>query len=230
MLRKIWYYNLLAVALLFCSNILPAQNVKVVNDLRSRTTVGIEKELFDKMNFYTEFELGYEKNMSILGKYHIESQLEYELLKMLDVSIKYRFTKNRKNYSEEFKFTHSFAAAAQVSQKLDRFKLYYRLQYQNVDDEMNWLGGDEASNIFRNRIKVKYNIKGIKVDPWFSTELYLPVDELGLYASKVKTIIGADIGLDKWGELKPYYRIDKEITKVEPYLYYTLGCTYVFKF
>lgn len=207
-----------------------AQNVKVVNDLRLRTSIAFEKELRNKLILYSNFELGYEKNITIFEKYHTEIGANYEICKLLDLAVKYRFSKKRKNYSDTFKYTQTYALAIQFNKKIDRFKLSYRLQYQNIDDEINWLSSHEADNILRNRVKIKYNIRGMKIDPFISTEIYNPFNINEIYASKIKTLIGAEIDLNKWGELKPYYRLDNEISIIEPYMYYTIGCDYIFKF
>jgi len=209
---------------------LSAQNVKVVNDLRSRTALGIEYELFDDVELGAEIELGMEEDLAKLGKLHGELVVGYSPWKFIEFQGKYRYTKNRKNYSDEYKYTHSFALASELDKAIDRFKFYYRLQYQNVDEEAIWVDDlDRNEHLFRNRIKVKYNIKGVKFDPFVATELYVPLSGEGLSLTKLKTIVGVEYKVKKVGELKAYYRNDRELTNFIPYSFHTLGVVFVVK-
>ncbi|HOO84456.1 MAG TPA: DUF2490 domain-containing protein, partial [Prolixibacteraceae bacterium] len=168
-----------------------AQYVKVVGDLRSRTSVSVQKTLFEKLDLYTEAELGLEQNISKIGKLKAEAGLTYSPFKFLDVEAAYRFSKNRKNYGNNYKFTHTVMASLQVKQNIERFKLSYRLQYQNIDDDATtYTAPNEYRNIYKNRLKLEYNIRKSKITPFISSELYLPTNRTGLYASKLKSIAG----------------------------------------
>lgn len=207
-----------------------AQNVKVIGDLRMRTSFEIEKEIIDDLNIFGEFELGLEQDLEKIGKIHGELGTAYTPWKFLSFEAKYRYTKNRKNYTDEYKYTHTFAIATEADYKFDRLKLYYRLQYQNVDDELIWTVGDQkTSNILRHRIKLKYNIKGIKINPFISSELYTPWGYEGLSTTKLKTISGIEYDLKKFGSLKVYYRNDHELTSFIPYTYHTWGISFNIK-
>lgn len=225
--------NLIVVVCVFliAPVVIKAQHVKVISDLKSRTALGFEKEIIKEINVFGEVELCLEQNLEEIGKIYGEFGAEYAPLKFISFKAKYRYSKNRKNYSDEYKYTHTIALASEADYKIDRFKFYYRLQYQNVDDEIYWstvIG--KTRNLIRNRIKLKYNIKGIKIDPFISTELYSPWDTNGLSASKLKTFAGFEYDVKKIGDLKLYYRNDKELTKYIPYSYHTLGVSFTFKF
>ncbi|MDA3930783.1 MAG: DUF2490 domain-containing protein [Prolixibacteraceae bacterium] len=205
--------------------------MKVINDLRLRSSLAVEKEFFDQLTLMGEIELGLEQDVSKLGKFCGELGLEYAAFKFLDVTVSYRYTKNRKNYSEEYKYTNMFAASIDVKQKLDRFKLYYRMKYQSLDEDQNWQESTSSSkNLLKNRLKLKYNIKGSKISPYVSTELYLVKGVIGIDATKLKSIVGFEYNLKKWGDLKMYYRIDQELTQYIPYRFHTLGVSYCYKF
>lgn len=209
-----------------------AQYVKVVGDLRSRTSVAVQKTLFEKLDLYTEAELGLEQNISKIGKLKAEAGLTYSPFKFLDVEAAYRFSKNRKNYGNNYKFTHTVMASLQVKQNIERFKLSYRLQYQNIDDDATtYTAPNEYRNIYKNRLKLEYNIRKSKITPFISSELYLPTNRTGLYASKLKSIAGIEYKIP-WTKhsLKAYYRNDREITNYMPFTYHTLGLSFLFKF
>lgn len=226
MIKKI----LLLAALVALSTVLKSQNVKVINDLRSRTTFGVEKELTKRIAIFGEVELGMEQNLQEVGKLHGEAGTSYALFDFLDVDFRYRYTKNRKNYSNEYKYTHTFALAAEADHKIDRFKLYYRIKYQNIDDEINWFSGDaKTRNVLKNRLKVSYNIWGSKLEPFISAELYASMGSGELSATKLKSIIGIEYKIEAVGDAKIYYRNDAELTPYFPYRYHTLGLAFTLK-
>lgn len=222
-------YLFLLQLLFFIPSILLSQNVKVINDLRSRTSLGITKELFNKLETFGEIEIGFEENIRELGKLHAEAGIAYSPFKILDIGAKYRFTKNRKNYSDEYKYTQLIALSAEAKYKIDRLKLYYRLQYQTIDDDAISFQQDNTNrNIFKNRLKLKYNLKKTKLNPFISSEIYAAVGINGMDATKLKTLAGFEYAFTKHHEIKLYYRNDKELTNYIPYTYHTLGFSYTY--
>jgi hypothetical protein len=217
-------YCLLFITLTLITNTLWANNSKVVRDLRSRTAIKVEKEFIKNLELFGEIELGMEKNMSKLGKIHGETGLSYQPFKELEIEGKYRFTKNRKNYSEEFKYTHTFAAAVEGRIKIDLFKLYARLQYQNIDDDaLDPQSDKDLRNILKPRIKIRYDIWGTKFSPYILSEMYFIPSQGTLFSSKIKNIVGLEYKINKKSELKLFYRNDHELSSYFPYTYNTLG-------
>lgn len=218
-------------AVFLISSILCAQDMKVVNDLRMRSSLGIEKEFGDRFWAFSEVEVGLEEDISKLGKVYGEVGFGYSPMKYLDLSAKYRLTRNRKNYTDSYKKTHLFAISAEGKYKVDLVKLYGRVQYQNVDEELLWDDSNqEASHVFKSRLKVKYDVWGTKLTTYVSAEIYMVSGATGIDASKLKSIVGVEYPLGHRCELKIYYRNDRELKKYIPYTYHTMGFSYVFKF
>lgn len=224
------YYRLLFLTgILFVPALLFSQNVKVINDLRSRTTLGIVKEVANKVQLIGEIELGYEENISKIGKAHAEAGIAYSLFKFLDLEVGYRFSKNRKNYSDEYKYTHIIALSAEGKYKINRLKFYNRIQYQTIDDDaITYNPNDQNRNIYKNRIKLKYNLRKTKLSPFVYSEIYMLAGINGIDASKLKTVMGIEYPFKNHTELKIYYRNDKELTNYIPYMYHTLGFSFSF--
>ncbi|HKM93555.1 MAG TPA: hypothetical protein VJY41_07885 [Prolixibacteraceae bacterium] len=100
----------------------------------------------------------------------------------------YRFAKNRKNYTKKFKFTHTVAISAEAKYKIHRTRLYYRLQYQNIDDDANNYSNFTAlNNVIKTRLKVKYKMPRSNFSPYISSELYFGQVQHGIDANKLKT-------------------------------------------
>jgi hypothetical protein len=192
--------------------------------LRSRTAIKAEKEFMKNFEVFGELELGLEKNISMLGKIHGETGLSFQPIKELEIEGKYRFTKNRKNYSENFKYTHTFAASAEGRIRIDLLKLYARLQYQNIDDDaLDPQSDKDLRNIIKTRIKARYDIWGTKFSPYIMSELYFVPAQGSLFSSKIKNIVGLEYKINKNSELNLFYRNDRELSSFLPYTYNTLG-------
>jgi len=220
---------ILLIVILFPA-IINAQNVKVINDLRSRSSIAVSKGLYKDFEIFSELEIGLEENLSKLGKLHAEIGLNYSPYKFLKLEAKYRYTKNRKDYSEEYKYTNLISLSAEAKKKIDRFTLYYRFQYQNNDDESLWDGYDNEIDVYKNRLKLKYNIWGTKLEPYLSSEIYIQNGIDGIDATKLKTICGIEYPLAKYITSKAFYRNDRELTNFIPYTYHTFGFQLNFQF
>lgn len=223
--------NLIVIIIAFLApSLLFSQDVKVINDLRSRTSLSVSKRIFKDFEIFSEFELGLEENISKLGKLQGEIGINYSPIKFLDIEAKYRYTKNRKNYSTEYKYTNLIALAADAKYKIKDLKLYYRLQFQSRDDESLWNGTDDESNVYKNRLKLKYNVKRTKLTPYLSSEVYVQTGINGIDATKLKTKVGLEYPVSKVGTIKLYYRNDRELADFIPFTYHTIGFSCNFKF
>ncbi|MDA3929553.1 MAG: DUF2490 domain-containing protein [Prolixibacteraceae bacterium] len=192
-----------------------------------RNSIGIEKKLSKKWFLFAETEFGFQKDISELDKIHGEIGIEYKPLKYLSAELKYRGINQRKNFSDVFKFDHMFAASVEVNYKLQRLKNYFRIKYQNIDDEFII---SERKNSIKYRIKLKYDIRKTDFTPYFISEAYTYINEGGYGFKKIKFILGTEYKLIKGHRLKAYYRIDRELSSYCPYTYYTLGLAYTCKF
>ncbi|MDA3880441.1 MAG: DUF2490 domain-containing protein [Prolixibacteraceae bacterium] len=225
------YQFILLLALFFLPFHLLAQSSKVVSDFRTRTTFKAEKELLKNITGFAEFELGLEQDISRIGKLHGEAGVGYTPAKYLDLEAKYRFTKNRKNYSENYKLTHTYAFSVQYSKRFDLLKCYLRLQFKNIDDEALQASSiDKLRNIIKPRLKAKYDIWGTRFSPYVLSEFYFSTHEFSYKTYKIKNIIGVEYTFFNKNELELYYRNDRELNSYLPYTYHTIGVGYCIKF
>lgn len=204
-----------------------AQGVKVVKDLKQRSSIGIEKKINKELNIFSEIEVGFEKDISKFGKLYGELGANYSIKKNFTIEAKYRYTINRKNFSTEYNYWHMFALSAEKKFKIEKYRLSYRMQYQNIDDEfLGITSGVIKEQLLKNRIKLKYNIKKYKITPFVSPEIYLGINLLGINLLKIKTIIGVEYRYNKHHQFKLYYRNDQELSNIIPYTYHTIGISY----
>ncbi len=206
-----------------------SQPVKVTQDFRTRTALGVEKELLKNLTMKGETEIGFQKNASQLAKVFGEIALNYEIAKFLESEIAYRYTHNRKGYTDNFKQTHLFSASIEASKRIDQIKGFYRIQFQNDDEDFAvYEKSKKSENILKNRIKLNYKIRGTKLTPYVSSELYHAISEKLWDAQKIKWVAGINYSVRKTQDAKLYFRIDRELTPYIPYMYYTCGVSYNF--
>ncbi len=219
-------------SLLFLYNALIfTQHVKVVKDFRYRTTFGIEKVLFDNISLYTEMNLELEKDASQIGQLFGEIGVSYSPFKNISVGTNYRYTYDRKLFSDEFNTHYRFAINTDMKFKINRIKISYRLQYQRFDDDFNiYDENDPTSNIFRNRIKVKYNLPETRLNPYVYSELYIKAENGIVNVPMIKAALGGNYSMKKFGDIDIYLRIERELGSMVPFTYTLLGLCYYYKF
>lgn len=206
-----------------------SQPVKVTQDFRTRTALGVDKELLKNLTMKGETEIGFQKNASQLAKVFGEIALNYEIAKFLETEIAYRYTHNRKGYTDNFKQTHLFSASVEASKRIDQIKGFCRIQFQNNDED--WAlheTSKKTENILKNRFKVNYKVKGSNYAPYASAELYHSISGNQWDAQKIKWVAGINYSVRKTQDAKLYIRIDRELTPYIPYTYYTCGFSYNF--
>lgn len=122
------------------------------------------KKLFEK------FELSFIPDIRLqddftVDKYQFDAKLSYEPIKYLEFAAAYRVKTNVKEKGNEV--THRFVLDGTAKVKMGRFKPSFRTRYvgyNNVDDE--------KVALLRPRLKVAYDIKGNKIAPFTSYELF----------------------------------------------------------
>jgi hypothetical protein len=141
-----------------------------------------------------------------MDSYILEGGLSYKLHSLLTIAGYYRF-ENEYNYREkrkiyEWESSNRLAFDAKTGFKLDRFDVQFRLRYTNgADSEQN----AERASYFRYRAKVEYNIKGNKLLPFASSEVFhdLIAEEL----EKTRWTIGTSYPINKKNEVGLFYRL-----------------------
>jgi hypothetical protein len=156
-----------------------------------------------------------------IDEYIFEGKLGYEPFKFLGFAAAYRLNTNVKNNEDEI----SHSAVFDVTGKTDvkRFNASLRARFTNDSD-----GGDVPweSFYFRPRAKLAYNIKGKKVEPYISYEIFHSFREKEYY--KARFDVGFSRKFNKKHEVGFYYRLNDYFS--ERSSIHILGINYGFKF
>jgi len=207
-----------------------AQEMKVISDFRIIGELGLEKSLFGNWVVGVETTLKLEKNASRVDELDLDLKLGYSPFKFLSLGAGYRLAFNQKRDST-FEKKYRYFAELEFDQDLKRFKLDYRIRYQNIDDDFfQYEQNQPAKNLLRNRLQCAYNIRKSPIEPFIYIELYGLLKRNEDFATKIKFALGIRYNLKKFGKIKAYYRIDREINSVFPYTFYNIGIGYSYEF
>lgn len=207
-----------------------AQKTVVTSDLEQWTTLSLSKKINKhwKISLDQEFRLNHDA--SEFNIYFTDLGVDYKLNKHFSLGANYRFYQN-KNNDGIFVTQHRWSTDAKYDQKINRFKLEYRLRFQNKDED--FYTSNTGNNIYnlRNRFKVDYNIMNCKLDPFFSAEIYRSINSFNdNELSKLRWTLGLEYSIKKIGEIELFYRLDNELNNTYDKNTYIIGIGYKFSF
>lgn len=170
------------------------------DDFETWLELEFTKQFLKDFEFSLVPEIRFENNYAV-NEYMLEGELAYEAFKFLDFSAGYRFNTEVKNDGENEK---SSRLTFDVTGKRDFDRLEVSLRgritnYTQSDDE------DDADVYFRPRLKFEYNIKGNKITPFASYELFRNLNENEF--DKQRFDFGATREFAKIHRIGLYYRL-----------------------
>ncbi len=209
------------------------QDSSVVRDFESWSSIAFRTRLLeDKLELKLGQDLRFNENSTALGLLFTEVGASYEVIENLELGGAYRYIYER----DEKSGANQWRMQADIgySNKLNRFKLSYRLRYQLRNYFKNSAGkGDYATSKFRLACKVDYNIKNWKLDPYVKAELfhtsttedaiqYLDEVETGTIElsglEKVRITLGTSFKPFKKAKIGLYYRVERGFNTFPTYL------------
>ncbi len=216
--------------LIFSANSLLSQDTKVIRDFRFIGKLGITKELFNSWEIGLGSAIKLEKDASRIDEIDFDLDVHYQPHSIVTLGAGYRYAFNQKKDST-YEQKQRLFGELELNFKWERIKFEYRLRYQNVDDDFfQYTETAPAENILRNRIQIKYNIPKSKLTPYFYSELYGNLEKGKQFAMKMKFALGVRYSFGKYGKVKLYYRIDRQLNDPYPFIYHSMGVEYGYAF
>ena len=154
-----------------------------------------------------------------VDKYQFDLKLGYEPFKFLNFAVAYRNKTNVRNKGNVT--TNRFVFDAALKEGFGRFDASLRARLTNYSDE-----SDEKTTFIRPRIKLVYDIKGNKIAPYASFELFRDLSEKEWQKSRFD--VGATRKLGKYHRVGLYYRLQNYFSTRNSIN--ILGIDYRFKF
>ncbi|MDA9775698.1 DUF2490 domain-containing protein [Flavobacteriales bacterium] len=208
------YKSILSVVIfsaIFSSSFSQNQTEIEVRDLETWTSAGVTMKLNKDWKFTLSEQLRLKTNSTIVDNYFTELEAKYSGLKGFELGVGLRYIKNNDNqgkiqgYESHFRYNLDLG----YKHKLGDFKMGYRVRFQNKNElGVSELEGDEAINKLRIKLGTEYNIKGWKLDPKASVEMF---NVLGTGFDKLRLTVGTSYGLKKYGDISLFYRMEREL-------------------
>lgn len=156
------------------------------------------KKLLEKFEFSIIPEVRLQDDLTV-DKYQFDTKLAYEPVKFLELAVAYRYKTNVKKKDNET--THRFVTDVIAKTEFGRVIPSFRARITNHNN------ADDNSKVtfLRPRLKVAYDIKGSKIRPYTSYELFHDLNEKEI--SKSRFDIGFVRKLGKVHRIGLYYRL-----------------------
>ncbi|WP_346857775.1 DUF2490 domain-containing protein [uncultured Draconibacterium sp.] len=122
------------------------------------------KEFLKRFEFSIIPDFRFQDDFS-LDKYQFDARLGYTPLDFLEVAAAYRIKTNVKNKENEV--THRLVLDATLKTDVGRFTPSFRTRFVTYND----VDGERVS-VIRPRLKIEYDIKGSKIEPYTRYETY----------------------------------------------------------
>jgi uncharacterized protein DUF2490 len=216
--------------LFFVGSMLLAQETKVVSDLHLWSGVAVEKGFGKDWSVFLAEEIRFKKDISVLNKHYTEAGVRYRIDKNFALEGQYRVTFDQ-NKDKSFDMLSRYALDLRYKGKLDFITIYYRLRYQKEVEGWNLL---DPSVLYkkhvRNRITVRYTDFN-RFKPYVSAEifqLFEPFQNADLEYMRV--LGGIKYEHRDLGTINLAWGFNRELTKIQPAMIYTLKVNYTYSF
>ncbi|MGQ8335769.1 DUF2490 domain-containing protein [Sunxiuqinia sp. A32] len=216
MIRILMVFSLLGA--LFITNAAMAQE----NSWNTWAEFELSKSINKKLEIFLSPEIRFRDQFKI-DEYFIETGLEYEILKFLEVGGNYRFLINERE-TKSTEYFHRFALDVKGKYKINRFDFQLRTRYTNYTE----LDTDAAENdsYLRYRLKMEYDLQGSKLTPNIGIEFFHQLKDKEI--NKIRYIAGIQYKINKHHKVGVNYLIQDYLKK--DYLRNILSLEYKIKF
>ncbi|MDA3881181.1 MAG: DUF2490 domain-containing protein [Prolixibacteraceae bacterium] len=213
---------LLLILLLFIATVISAQNY----DTKLRLSGSIDKDITKKLKASFEYEHRFDTNISNFDKAFIEPEVEYEIMKDVDVGAKYRVGINQKKsgmtYQQRFTFYGNYEYDIEEFEVSVQSLLQYG--YDDIENSSNML---ENALVARYSISVDYDWFGTKMEPYFKYELHHHLNHPnGHILNEWKLRAGLKYDLTRKSRLNIFYMFENEFNVAKPVDAHILGIGY----
>jgi hypothetical protein len=203
-----------------------------VRDMETWSSIGFELDLNKKWSFSLEEQLRMKSNSTEVDSYFTEFGLFYTGFEHFEVggNLRYQSINDNKGKIQGYETHFRYNLDLAYSHKVERFKLTYRVRYQNRNEVgVDELAGDYAISKWRLKASVNYNIRKWKFDPTFSAEIFRRSQETTTSEfNRLRMTLGTKYDLKKFGDIKGFYRIERELNATYPKTTHIWGLAYVY--
>lgn len=156
-------------------------------DFNLWTGIEIEKEVIKNFKLGLEVSNRLMDNLNQRDESLLDFGLNYDI-KDLSLSVVYRLS-NKNEGGDNFSYSNRFSTGINYKFEIARFRTDLRLRYQKQYDA--WHSSEFGyipDNLLRSRVKIRYDIRRIPVDPFVSYESFQGLDNSNLWLQEKQRI------------------------------------------
>lgn len=198
-------------------------------DTQLWASLSIRYDLSKKWRISLEEEARFFDNISRLDKLNTELIINYQINKLLDGGVLYRFISNQ-NTSGNFDFNQRFGAFLEVQKKYANWTCSFKTAFQKTYPE--FLHSSEwyiPENYVRAFAEVSRELKNKKTEPYTNIEFWYRIQTGDqAFIDQYRFTIGIKHKLNKINRLDFFYRIQQELQVKDPLTAHIIGVGYRF--
>lgn len=195
----------------------------VVSDLETWHNVQFEYKFNKKFKVGISEHIRLEENSLKLDRFFTEIELKYKVFKAFEVNGAYRFITEQKKSG--LSNGQRWNIDGIYGHKFNRLKLSGRIRYQSKIEFPK--SENTKENKLRLKLKLDYNIKKWKLDPYLSNEIFRSTNNaLGNSWETYRLSMGTKFKFNKQHSLGAFYGMETELNESNPKTTYLFGLGY----
>ena len=195
------------------------------NDFGTWLGVELEKRITKQLRFEFEEEMRVFNNFSEIDRFATSLGGSWTFNNYLRAGAGYTWIYKHRVNKELWEHRHRYQIYLRGRIKADRFTFTLRERFQSTYRDESVEGFKyNPRNYLRSRLQAAYNIKGSKLAPYASAELYYQLNNpAGNEFDNIRYTAGTSFPLTKNLSMDTYLRLDKEMNVKNPVSYWILG-------
>ncbi len=193
---------------------------------------------YKKWDFGGELEFRGRGIYDTLYRMSFQPEVSYAIIKPLEIGFSYTLINFYDAKYDDYQIRNRFTPFIQGKLKADRFSFSlrekYEITYKDESDRIKKNGKIDTyklnpEKVWRNKLKIDYNIPGVKLEPFVSAESFYQLNNPdGNRFEKIRYVVGLEYKFNKHHSIDISGILNHTIDKDEPGKEYILGIGYNF--
>jgi hypothetical protein len=213
-----------ALILFFCQ----APAIAQESDFGTWISVELEKKLTDKLRLEFEEEIRIFQNFSEIDRFGTSLGASWTFNKFIRIGTAYSWLYKNRVSLDDWEHRHRLVLYARGRIKVDRFTLTLRERFQSTYRDESIEGFKyNPRNYLRSRMEASYDIKGSKIAPYLSTEMYYQLNNpKGNEIDNMRYTVGAEWPFSQTLTIDNFIRLDREMNAKNPLSMWIAGIAF----
>ena len=193
------------------------------SDFGTWVNAGFTREQTKKIDISGSIEARMHENATRLDVAFGELSASYKLVKRIAVELAYRGIVSY-DVADGYLPEHRFFIALAANMKKENFKITYKCRFQKKFTKTYKEGLGETDNTLRNKLSVKYLMRGTPYRPFVGFELFNPIEHNRLsFCNKLRSQLGLEYLITSKYSLSVFYLNQREFNVKNPQMLNVVG-------